>query len=59
MHRNTEKNERLSRRHSFVLAVGFHLAFITMLYFKMSSDTLRQQQEQLHKAPPAREQARA
>jgi len=57
MHYITDRNERLTQRHALVLAIAFHLALASMLYFKMSGESARRQNEQpekvrLVKTPP-------
>lgn len=49
MHYIQERNQRLTQRHALVLAIAFHLALAAMLYFKMSGESARRQNEQPEK----------
>ena len=54
MHYITDRNERLTQRHALFLAIAFHLALAAMLYFKMSGESARRQNEPPEKVKPVK-----
>ncbi|MBC7775308.1 MAG: hypothetical protein H7246_07710 [Phycisphaerae bacterium] len=55
MYHITERNERQSKKHAMVLAIALHLALVAMLYFKMTSESVSNQDNRPAKVNVAKE----
>ena len=55
MYHTTERNDRQGKRHALVLAISLHLALVSMLYFKMTSETIKPEGERAARVNVAKE----